>query len=69
MAIETPPVASALAPPVITTAFTSADLDQRWAAWQAKGVAHDRAVARKMAIFLPILIVAAVVIIYTRVGR
>jgi hypothetical protein len=42
--------------------------DERWAAWEAKGAAHDRAVRRKMAIAAPILIVAAVVI-YALLGR
>jgi hypothetical protein len=42
--------------------------DQRWAAWQAKGAAHDRAVRRKMALGAPILIVAAIVI-YALLGR
>jgi hypothetical protein len=36
--------------------------------WQAKGVAHDRAVRRKMAIAAPVLIIVAV-IIYTLLGR
>src|ERR1051325_8919396 len=31
-----------------------ATFDERWAAWQAKGAAHDRAVRRKMTIAAPI---------------
>ena len=42
--------------------------DQRWAAWQAKGAAHDRAVRRKMAIAAPIVIAVAAVI-YMVFGR
>jgi hypothetical protein len=43
--------------------------DQRWAAWQARGAAHDRAVRRKMAIAAPILIVVAAAVIYALLGR
>lgn len=34
---------------------------ERWAAWQARGVAHDQAVRRRMMFAAPILIVAIVV--------
>jgi hypothetical protein len=40
----------------------SSDFDERWAAWQAKGAAHDRAVRRKMAIAAPLLAVAAAIV-------
>ena len=33
--------------------------EERWAAWQDRGAAHDRAVRRKVAIGAPILAVAA----------
>ena len=46
-----------------------ASFDERWAAWQAKGAAHDRAVRRKMAVAAPILIVVAAVVIYMLFGR
>ena len=36
----------------------SATEDERWAAWQAKGDAHNRAVRRKLAIVVPIGAVA-----------
>jgi hypothetical protein len=36
--------------------------DARWAAWQARGAAHDRAVRRKMAIAAPIVIAVAAVV-------
>jgi hypothetical protein len=42
--------------------------EDRWAAWEAKGAAHDRAVRRKMTIAAPVLIVVAV-LIYALVGR
>jgi hypothetical protein len=38
--------------------------DQRWAAWEAKGAAHDRALRRKLAIAAPILLLIAVVVLY-----
>ena len=47
----------------------SPGFDERWAAWQAKGAAHDRAVRRKMAVAAPILIAVAAVVIYAFVGR
>ena len=56
--------AGAVPPPaVIPAAIPEADgFDQRWAAWQAKGAAHDRAVRRQMAIAAPIAIGVAAVI-------
>jgi hypothetical protein len=45
--ISTPP---AIVPEAATTSF-----DERWAAWLARGAAHDRAVRRKIAIAAPIL--------------
>ena len=50
-------------------ATQSADFDQRWEAWQAKGAAHDRAFRRRMAIASPFLILAAAVVIYALLGR
>jgi hypothetical protein len=38
------------------------DFDARWAAWLAKGAAHDRAVRRRLRIFVPVAIVVAVVL-------
>jgi hypothetical protein len=69
MAIDVPAVA--VSPPVAasTNKPEATNFDARWAAWQAKGAAHDRAVRRKMAIAAPILIVVAVVVIYALAGR
>jgi ferric-dicitrate binding protein FerR (iron transport regulator) len=68
MAIELP-TGVASAPWVISTTQSEASsFDERWAAWRAKGAAHDRAVRRKMAIAAPILIVVAVVL-YALLGR
>ena len=65
MAIDTPAVA---APPP-RAAPESADFARRWAAWEAKGAAHDRAVRRKMAVAGPILLVIAAVLVYALLGR
>jgi hypothetical protein len=55
--------------PTSTPVTDSATFDERWAAWQAKGAAHDRAVRRRMAIAAPILLVVVAVIIYALLGR
>ena len=47
----------------------SPGFDERWAAWQAKGAAHDRAFQRKMAIATPIVLLAAAVVMYVFLGR
>ena len=67
MAIAVPTV---VAPPGTSTFVTeSATFDERWAAWQAKGAAHDRAVRRKMSIAAPILLVVVAVVMYALLGR
>lgn len=38
------------------------DFDARWAAWLARGAAHDRAVRRRAAFLLPVAIVLAIVV-------
>lgn len=47
--------------PVIPAADTSS-FEERWAAWLARGAAHDRAVRRRMMFALPILTTAAAVL-------
>lgn len=47
----------------------AASFDERWAAWRAKGVAHDRAVRRRMAIAAPILLIVVAVVMYALLGR
>jgi len=54
--------------PTSTPLNDSATFDERWAAWQAKGAAHDRAVRRKMAIAAPILLVVVTIVLYA-LGR
>ena len=53
----------------ISTAVHSASSEERWAAWQAKGAAHDRAVRRRMAVAAPVLLLVAAVVIYALLGR
>jgi hypothetical protein len=63
MALERPPVA---APQLATPApahESGTSFDERWAAWQAKGAAHDRAFRRKMAVAAPIVIIVVAVIV------
>jgi hypothetical protein len=62
--------AVAIAPTAAASAAASEPLgvDERWAAWQAKGAAHDRAVRRKMAFAAPILLLA-VAVLYALFGR
>lgn len=50
--------------PIPQTSF-----DERWAAWQARGVAHERAFRRKVTVASPLLLVIAVVVIYLLLGR
>lgn len=45
------------------------NFDVRWAAWQAKGAAHERAVRRKMALAAPIALVIAAVLFYAWFAR
>ena len=68
MPIDIPPVAAPQPAPALATAPESADFEQKWAAWQARGAAHDRALRRKIAVSAPFLIIAAV-IIYALLGR
>jgi len=67
MSVQTPPVA---AHEVLTTPIVEpASFDERWAAWQAKGAARYRAVRRRMAIAVPILITVAAILAYALLGR
>jgi len=69
MAIDLPTAAAPSPSVVSATEPEAASFDERWAAWQAKGAAHERAVRRKMAIAAPILIGVAAVLIYALLGR
>jgi hypothetical protein len=59
MAIAVLTVVAPPGTPTSTPVTESATFDERWAEWQAKGAAHDRAVRRTMAIAAPILILVA----------
>jgi hypothetical protein len=67
MAIGVPTVAAP--PPAAIYTAVPESFDERWAAWQAKGAAHDRAVRRKMTVAAPILIIVAAFVLYALVGR
>ncbi|HXW06459.1 MAG TPA: hypothetical protein VD833_14580 [Vicinamibacterales bacterium] len=69
MAIAVPTVAARPGTPPFPPVTESTTFDQRWAAWQAKGAAHDRAVRRKMAIAAPVVLVVAAVVLYALLGR
>jgi hypothetical protein len=43
--------------------------EDRWAAWRAKGIAHDRAVRRKMAIAAPLVLVAGALVMFAVLAR
>lgn len=65
MGVELQPPVPAPAAPAFTFGHEPAlTFDERWAAWQAKGAAHDRAVRRRLAIAAPLSIVVAAVILY-----
>ena len=68
MTVELPP-APVPQPSTAVTSPEATSFDERWAEWQAKGDARDLSFRRKMAIALPYLIVAAVLIGYVLVGR
>ena len=68
MAMAVPAVAASPQAAISTAVLEEASFDARWAAWQAKGAAQDRAFRRKMAVAAPILAVAALVI-YVLLGR
>ena len=46
---------------ISNTIAESPGFDERWAAWQAKGAAYDRAFRRKIEVVVPILVAAAAV--------
>ena len=62
MAVDVSAVAVPPSAAIFAAVPEAESFDQRWAAWQAKGAAHDRAVRRKMAIAAPIVIAVAAVI-------
>jgi hypothetical protein len=69
MATTVSTVVAPLGTATSTPVTDSVTFDERWAAWQAKGAAHDRAVRRKMAIAAPILFVVVTIVLYALLGR
>jgi hypothetical protein len=47
----------------------TSSFDERWAAWQTRGAAHDRKVRRRFAILAPIVVLLAVAILYALAVR
>ena len=64
MAIEGSPVAAAHPSTLAAVQESEATFDERWAAWQAKGAARDRAFRRKLAVTAPIVIIIVAVIVF-----
>jgi hypothetical protein len=67
--VDQPTVPVSPAPALPANLPEKASFDERWAAWQAKGVAHDRTVRQRMAVTAPILIAVAGGVIYVLLGR
>lgn len=62
MAIAAPPVSPAgfPTPDAAMAPARTPGFDERWAAWQARGAAHDRTMRRRMMFAAPILAIGAV---------
>ena len=70
MTVEVTPVAAAQLPTFMTTHAPAIVLDERWAAWRGKGLIHDRAVRRMVAVATaPISIIVVAVAVYVLLGR
>jgi hypothetical protein len=64
MALERPPVAAPAAFGQASRPESEASFDERWAAWQAKGAAQDRAFRRKLALTAPVAIIVLAAIVF-----
>ena len=64
MAPEGSPVAAAHPSTLAPALESEATFDERWAAWQAKGAARDRAFRRKLAGAAPIVIIIVAIIAF-----
>jgi hypothetical protein len=69
MGIDLPTVVASSGTPASTPVTTLPTFDERWAAWQAKGAAQDRAARRNLAIAAPIALAVAAVVAYALIGR
>jgi hypothetical protein len=63
MAVERPLVAAPHPSTPAPAQDARSSFDERWAAWEAKGAAHDRAFRRKLAVAAPLLIIVVAVIV------
>ena len=67
MAVERPP-AAAPQPSAVPAHDSESSFDERWAAWEAKGAAHDRAFRRKLAVAAPLVIILIAVLVSALFG-
>jgi len=63
MALERSPVAVAGPSTPAPSHESEATFDERWAAWQAKGAARDRAFRRKLAFAAGAIIIVAIIVV------
>lgn len=64
MPLEPSAVAEPQRPAPPLSCESGVGLDERWAAWEAKGAAHDRAFRRKLAVAAPIVIIIVAIIVF-----
>ena len=64
MALERSPVAAAHPSTLAAAHESGGTFDERWAAWEAKGAASDRAFRRKLAVAAPIVIIIVAIIVF-----
>ena len=63
MALERSPVAAARPSTPAPSHESEATFDERWAAWQAKGAARDRAFRRKPALAPVAITIVAIIVV------
>jgi hypothetical protein len=64
MALERSPVAAPQLSTLAPVHESETTFDERWAAWEAKGAASDRAFRRKLAVAAPIVIIIVAIIAF-----
>jgi hypothetical protein len=62
--VEHPRAAAAQPSTPVPLPVTGITFEERWAAWEAKGAAHNRALRRKVALFAPIAIIVVAIIVF-----
>jgi hypothetical protein len=63
MALERSPVAAARPSTPAPSHESESTFDERWAAWQAKGAARDRAFRRKLALAPVAITIVAIIVV------